>query len=545
MDRPVDLWDVLAHLNLKVKHIDSQMLFPFHPEPLYAPMFHEAFGGGHKRWIVLKSRRMFMSSHIFLLSLLYAKVRPGAINFYANWNRRMGVQFWDDWVKSVIMNNSGLNPGDPVIFRDGEAFKDSVIFNKGEANQSIVSNAQSVRSLSGNLLHISDYAKMADDTPALAKEMLTGSMESMPRGIILVESTAASPVGHFAQMAYEAIDRRKRGIPTIGEDFKCAFFPWYIKKLNNLPPSEIPEATRRMEEDNEFMEYFHRQSHQFPQIAKEQWAWYHSKFNGAAFRRSWSELWQEHPTTEDEAFYGDRNAMFLAETMRTLTENNMIGNYPPDNSETYVSFDFGSGDSVYTAMVFWQVVSDQHGGGDGMRLRVVDFYKAQQMDLQHYSAMMNSKGYNIVKLILPHDAEHKNSKNAENLTGAKNTSIGEKLNAFGWRNIKYIPKTNNKMSEVDTTKTILHRTFFNNNAHAISCSKGLLDMLRGIKRKIDSNLNVMPEIVRDNVGSRDSYDALECGARYFHEFHHSASASPAMSDYLAQRFAEIGNNALH
>ena len=68
------------------------------------------------------------------------------------------------------MNNSGMNPGDPVIFRGGEAFKDSVIFNKGMADQSIISNAQSVRSLSGNLLHISDYAKMADDTPALAKE---------------------------------------------------------------------------------------------------------------------------------------------------------------------------------------------------------------------------------------------------------------------------------------------------------------------------------------------------------------------------------------
>ena len=193
--------------------------------------------------------------------------------------------------------------------------------------------------------------------------------------------------------------------------------------------------------------------------------------------------------------------MFLAETMRTLAENNMIGNYPPDNSETYVSFDFGSGKSVYTAMVFWQIVSDSEGGGDGMRLRVVDFYKAQQMDLEHYSAIMRGKGYNIVKLILPHDAEHKDSKNANNLTVARQTSIAEKLDALGWRNIQIIPKTNSKMSEVETTKNILHRTFFNRNAHTINCSKGLLDMLRGIKRRIDSNLNVMPEIVRDNIGS--------------------------------------------
>ena len=531
-----DIWDLMCNLNLKIKHIDTQQVIPFVPEPIYEQMFREIFGGGHSRWIILKARRMFMSTHISIGSLIYAATCPGATNYFINWSKGAGVEFFRDNMKTLFTENMGDKPGDCNIFRQGEWVKEKIIFNRGRS-ESVVANAQSVRSLSGTLIHVSDYAKMALDTPETAREIFTGSVEAMPKGKIIVESTAASPHGGFSDKVMESLERDRMGIPAVRDDFKCAFFPWYFRRMNNLDKKDIPIMMAQMKDDAEFLEYFYKVAHKFPQVPEERWAWYYMKWS-RSFGRSWANLWQEHPTTPEEALHGDRNAMFLTETMRSLDEKKMIGHFPADTGDTYVSFDFGSSQSVYTAMVFWQIISDQDEEG-GIRLKIIDFYKAKRMDLEHYNHIIHSKGYNVVKLLLPHDATHENSKNASNLTGLENTSIQEKLRTFGWHNDWVAPKIASKMSGYDTSIWCLHRTCLNNEASSIGGPKGLVEILKGMKRDIDSNLNVKPDIVRDALGSRDVYDAVETGARYFREAHASERPSANVSAYLQKRFSQI------
>ena len=508
------VWDIMREGKLRVKHVNGHRPIQFPVEPLYEPIFRQAFEGGHRRFIILKARRMYFTTHCILASLTYAALRPNATNYFINWSLAAGEKVFRDAFQFIMNHNSGLELGDPVMFREGEWQKNCVIFNKYKRNESQVVNLQSSRSGGGNLAHITDYARMAQEDPRLAREVLEGTLGSMPNGIALIESTSASPVGGFSDIFLADQDRQKRGIPRGDSDFWCMFFPWYERELNCLRPEKIPGAIQKMKADAEYMDYYYQQSAKCPNVPEERWAWHHEIWGGDIMARRWGSMFQEHPTTPEEAFLGDSKALLLSDTMRNLRENGSIGFHPPDNSLVYVSFDLGSGKTAWTAMTFWQVVSNN--STEGLRLRVIDFYKAQQSDWEHYNMQLRSRShYNIAAIILPWDAAAKNM-NAVNLTNAKDMTVEQKVKSMGWHNVHVMEK-NSKNESIETANWALKRTVFNKANPSVGGRGGLIEMLESLRREMDSQMILRPDIQRDAQGSVDAYDSLETGARYFRE----------------------------
>ena len=452
-------------------------------EPLYEPIFRNAFEGGHRRFIILKARRMYFSTHCILASMIYAALRPNATNYFINWSLTAGEKVFRDAFQFLMNHNSGLEPGDPALFRDGEWQKTCVIFNKKLRTESQIINLQSSRSGGGNLAHITDYAKMAQEDPALAREVLEGTLGSMPNGVALIESTSASAVGGFADIFLADQDRQRRGIARGDGDFWCMFFPWYERALNRTRLEKVPALLKRMDADEEYKQYYYRQSAKCPHVPKERWAWHYETWTGDIMARRWGSMFQEHPTTPEEAFLGDSNALLLSDTMRSLRENGSIGFHPPDGSHVYVSFDLGSGKSTWTAMTFWQVVSNN--SSEGLRLKIIDFYKAQRSDWTHFDAILRSRTeYNIVKLILPHDGRALNM-NAVNMSGGKNITAEQKLKSMGWPNVDVMLPRIPKKQAIETAHWALKKTVFNKANPSIGDRGGLVEMLEGLRREME------------------------------------------------------------
>ena len=80
--------------------------------------------------------------------------------------------------------------------------------------------------------------------------------------------------------------------------------------------------------------------------------------------------------------------------MREANAEGRIGSAPYDRSVGVVTaWDLGVGDS--TAIWFAQMV--------GPEVRLIDYYESSGVGLDHYVAILNSKGYNYTDHILPHD----------------------------------------------------------------------------------------------------------------------------------------------
>lgn len=124
------------------------------------------------------------------------------------------------------------------------------------------------------------------------------------------------------------------------------------------------------------------------------------------------------------AYYGDH--------MAQAERDGRLCGVPVDPvAQVHVAWDLGIGDS--TALVFGQVV--------GREWRIVDYYEANGVGLDHYVRVLNERGYNYGQMLLPHDAQAKElgtgksrvevlaSLGVRNVTVLKQASVDDGINA--------------------------------------------------------------------------------------------------------------------
>ncbi len=99
---------------------------------------------------------------------------------------------------------------------------------------------------------------------------------------------------------------------------------------------------------------------------------------------------QEYLCSWDAAIPGAYYSRLLA----TATKENRITNVPYDPAfPVYTAWDLGIGDS--TAIWFAQMI--------GREMRIIDFYEASGVGLDHYAKIIKDKTYSYERHILPHD----------------------------------------------------------------------------------------------------------------------------------------------
>lgn len=151
--------------------------------------------------------------------------------------------------------------------------------------------------------------------------------------------------------------------------------------------------------------------------------------------------------------------------MRKAGEEGRITKVPYDpSSEVFTSWDLGIGDS--TAIWFWQTV--------GREIRVIDFYEASGIGLDHYVKVLKQKDYNYGRHFLPHDAEK-----SELGTGK---TIREVLSTMGLRGITIAPKLTIQEG-IESARLLIPRCWFDED----KCKDGL-EALRQYRKEFDDKL---------------------------------------------------------
>lgn len=172
---------------------------------------------------------------------------------------------------------------------------------------------------------------------------------------------------------------------------------------------------------------------------------------------------QEYECSFDAAIQG----AYYAKELQRAEEDKRIGNVPYDTSlDVHTAWDLGIGDS--TAIWFMQVV--------GKERRLIDFYEASGVGLDHYAKVLRDKPYVYGSHYLPHDVDVK-----ELGTGKSRLEI---LQSLGLSNIvvgKKLPVDDG----IQATRAFLSQCWFDQNR----CKHGL-DALKQYRREPDEKKSI-------------------------------------------------------
>lgn len=93
-------------------------------------------------------------------------------------------------------------------------------------NKSIIKVDTTMRSETLSGLLISEFGRVAAHYPAKADEIMTGSLNTLPKNAeCVIESTAEGIDGPYFELCQKALARDNENITNL--DFKFFFFPWY------------------------------------------------------------------------------------------------------------------------------------------------------------------------------------------------------------------------------------------------------------------------------------------------------------------------------
>lgn len=240
-------------------------------------------------------------------------------------------------------------------------------------NGSSITVGTSLRSGTYNMLHVSEYGKIAAKYPDKAREIKTGSFETVAAGnMIFVESTAEGREGEF----YELVTR-SRAFEDAGKkpgimDWKFHFFPWWEDPQYTIDPTNAviwPPLKRYFEE----LEKKHR-----IKLTAGQQAWYAKKeetLGGELMKR-------EYPSTPDEPFEVAIEGAYYARQFRKLRQHKRICSVPHVDS-LYVGTAWDLGIRDPTAIWFYQLY--------GREVRLIDYYEDSGEELAFYADVLNQK----------------------------------------------------------------------------------------------------------------------------------------------------------
>lgn len=305
------------------------------------------------------------------------------------------------------------------------------------ANGSDVRASATFRGGTIQFLHISEFGHMANNFPQRAREVISGSLNSVPaNGTIVMESThEGGKTGENYRMTKQAMNKvGKRLLPL---DYKFFFFPWWKQ------PEYRAKSDEPLTLDTEMRDYFALLSTEGIQLDDEQKRWYAAQ--NAVFGGMTK---QEYPSTPEEAFEtAVEGSIYGSIITRLRAAGLMAGIFEPeDDKPLYVSWDIGMSDN----MAIWLVQPSASG-----KFLVLDYHTANNKDLNHYVGIIRSweglYGQAIASHFLPHDAAQRD----------KATGISFQQN-FAARGLpsRIVPRVSDVWLGIDITRKILRHCAF-------------------------------------------------------------------------------------
>ena len=256
------------------------------------------------------------------------------------------------------------------------------------SNGSVIYVATSVRSATVQLLHVSEYGIICQKYPEKAEEIFTGSLNAVHPGmLVVIESTAKGPYGHFHDMCKMAQDLEAEGKPLTKLDYKFHFVAWFNDPKYAMNPENIV-ITEKMKK------YFSKvELETNTELSKAQQAWYVKKFSLLG-----EKMFQEFPSTPEEAFMASVRGAYYSDEMMFLRKEGRLTTVPYDPAlPVNTGWDLGISESNVTSIVFHQKYRLQN--------RIIDYYQNHSLGLSHYVKVLAKRKYVYDTHYLPHDID--------------------------------------------------------------------------------------------------------------------------------------------
>lgn len=362
---------------------------------------------------------------------------------------------WDnmpDWVKESIGEPS-TDTTQEMTFPNG-----STIFVTTTARSGAV-----------QYLHISEFGPICAHAPDKAKEIVTGSINTVQAGdgMVSIESTAAGKEGYFHDFTMQALKAQKTNAVLSELEYKLFFFPWW-----GHPEYKIDNPGFIITKD--FQDYFDKlkADHNIT-LTHAQKVWYIIKY-----RSNKEEMLREYPSTIEEAFEASIEGAYYAKEISRVYSDKRIRNVPYDSSIPVDTFwDLGMNDD--TVIIFAQA--------HGAEIRIIDCYANSGEGLAHYVKVLKEKGYVYGSHFLPHDVEVRDIS-----TGV---SRKQTLSDLGLFDVRTTPKTE-IADGIDKVRTLFSRFYFDE----IKTEK-LTESLASYRKEWDDKLGVFKDKPRHDKHS--------------------------------------------
>lgn len=293
------------------------------------------------RNIILKSRQIGFTTFIQLVFL-------DLVLF--NSNMRCGTIAQDRDTARALFQDKIKQPYDWLP--DGlKALRPTIRDNQGELalnNNSVIRVGTSLRGGTLQYLHVSEFGKVCAKFPDKAKEIVTGSLNTVKAGqFVFIESTAEGQDGYFYRMTERARMQQRMGLDLTPIDYKFHFYGWHEDPACWIDPAGVTI-------DDEAEKHFELLEREHGIILNAgQKAWW-----SITHETQQDDMGREYPAHPDEAFAAAVDGSYYGRLIAKAEKEGRVGDYPYVPGFPVQTFhDIGIDD--YHSIVFAQFLPDE------------------------------------------------------------------------------------------------------------------------------------------------------------------------------------------
>ena len=434
-----DQWWRLCHLYTYTEKAGGPRK-PFVPNDEQTSMF--------QRWwpcfVNLKARQIGSTTFLIIVALDLCLFSD---NFHAGiiaqgWTE--GIALFKDKVRDVYDHMpEAIRQAVPLVTEN----KTELQFGNGSG----IKIGVSMRGGTLQYLLITEFGKVAAKNPALAREIITGAMNTVAAGqTIIVESTSEGAGGAFFDLVQQARALAQQGKPLTPLDFRFNFYPWWRRPEYSINPTGVILSANDHRYFDELERTITTAPGEYLVLTAGQKAWYVKKAETQK-----GDMKREFPSTPDEAFEVAVEGAYYSKELQIVRKRGQVGNFPwIPNVPVNTFWDLGGSIGNATSIWFHQYIN--------RRDRMIGFYEAEGEGMAHFVKYLQDTGYIFAKHYLPHDG-------AAQLQGDFRESRQEILERLGLRNIEIVPRVRDIGTGIELTRAAIVITDF----HEEECSLGL------------------------------------------------------------------------
>lgn len=338
------------------------------------------------RNIILKARQLGFTTLIAIMWLDHALF---------NADQRCGIIAQDREAAEVIFRDKVKLAYDrlPAALKEAMPLaRDSATELLFAHNNSSVRVATSMRSGTIHRLHVSEFGKICAKFPDKAREVINGSLPAVPLdGIAVIESTAEGQDGAFYTMTKRSQAQAESGAKLTPRDYRFHFFPWWGEAGYRIEAGDVVITDK----DRSYFDEV--EAKEGCKIDDAQRRWYVAT-RDADFSGDPESMWQEYPSTPEEAFQVSTEGTYYAAQLAAARKQGRICNVPHlDGVPVNTFWDIGNSDG--TAIWLHQKVGQDH--------RFFKFIEAWGEPYSYFAKELQKLDCVWGTHYLPHDAKHK------------------------------------------------------------------------------------------------------------------------------------------